>query len=117
MGKSRKARERAMEAAGKQAVPAKQEAAPANAPAGDGRNEQKISMVAHGAGGIAAGAGSFYAGTMFAFPIGIILLFVIVGVYMKMTGRHKLGAWAASGIFIYLFMWLDAWLFLSNFLI
>jgi hypothetical protein len=110
MGKSRKARAKAKEAT------VKQEAVPAQAPAAEGKNEQKISMVIHGAGGIVAGAASYYAGTTYALPVGIVLLFIVVGGYMKMSGKEKLGMWAAPGIFLYLFMWLDAWLFLYNFL-
>jgi hypothetical protein len=106
-------------------APVKQEAAaqekvsapPAAASAATGWQEnQKVSFAIHGAGGLAAGVLSYFIGGEYGLLTGVILLFVILNVYKILSGKKKLGVWAAPLIFLYLFLWLDAWVFMYNFL-
>lgn len=111
MSKKKKAAMQAKEAS------AGQPAAEAKAPSDDGR-AKKISAAAHAAGGAVAGMISYFIGADYALPTGIILLFVLWTVIQKATGTGKksIGWWAANGLFLYLFIWLDAWVFIFNFI-
>jgi hypothetical protein len=80
------------------------------------KENQKVSFGIHGAGGLAAGVLSYFIGGDYGLLTGVILLFVILNAYKIMSGKKKIGAWAAPVIFLYIFMWLDSWLFLYNFL-
>lgn len=98
------------------AAPAKHEAVEAKAPADDGR-AKKISAAVHAAGGAVAGIISYFIGAEYAFPTGLILLFVIWTVVQRISGSGKKSItwWAANGMLLYLFIWLDAWVVLYNF--
>jgi hypothetical protein len=80
------------------------------------KENQKVSFAIHGAGGLAAGVLSYFIGGDYGLLTGVVLLFVILNAYKLMSGKKKLGMWAAPLVFLYVFVWLDAWLFLYNFL-
>jgi hypothetical protein len=95
----------------------KQAAAQEQESSDDGR-WKKISAAAHAAGGAGMGALSYVIGNIdYALVAGVIILYAMWMAIRHLSGpgRKSVGWWAANGLFLYLFIWLDAWVVLYNF--
>lgn len=78
-------------------------------------SKAKVTAVFHAAAGIATGAVSLYIGQAgFA-----VLLAVLVAYALKMTtekafGKNKASWWLGNGLMVFIFSWLDMWIFMLN---
>ena len=82
----------------------------------DDTRHSRISLMAHLGAGAALGAASPFLGrALYAATIMIMVAFILGKLTQRMTSR-KMSWWAANGLFIYVFTWLDMWIFAANML-
>ena len=76
----------------------------------------RLSIALHLAAGAVMGAASPFLGSaMFAAMAGIILGGVLALATKRFISGKGHSWWAQNGLFIYLFVWFDAWVFVFNY--
>jgi apolipoprotein N-acyltransferase len=77
---------------------------------------QRISVILHSAVALALGLLSPYAGRpLYAFGL-VVMAGVITGhVTQRIVGKKKFSWWLGNGLFIYLLVWADVWIFIANY--
>jgi len=75
----------------------------------------RLSLLMHAAAGIALGAASlFLGGALFALFAAIVLASVLKRMTERLTGKKDFASWAGGGLILFLFCWIDAWIFFVN---
>jgi len=73
------------------------------------------SVLLHSAAGILFGAASpFFGRALYAVMAGMFLAVLLARITKMMTGKGTLNWWVSNGLFIYLFVWIDAWIIMAN---
>jgi len=75
-----------------------------------------ITVTIHLAAGILLGVLSPMLGrALYAVSAALITMAVLRHVTYRVVGRKELSWWAGNGLFIYIFIWIDAWILAVNF--
>ncbi len=53
---------------------------------------------------------------IYALGLGLVAAFLLGHLMERFVGRRKIGWWIGNGLFIYIFVWLDFWIFAVNML-
>ena len=80
----------------------------------DEQRAEKMTVAAHTLAGVAAGYLSLLFPKIIALPAGIVLLMAVGFASQKMARNKGLKWWAGNGIWIYLLVWLVAWMAFLN---
>jgi hypothetical protein len=82
----------------------------------EGLRDQRISVLIHVMLGLAIGAASPFLGrALYAIALGIVAVVLVGHVLQRILGNREFSWWLGNGPFIYLFVWLDAWVFIVNY--
>ncbi len=76
----------------------------------------RISVGIHLVAGAAIGLLSIMlGGALYALAVAIIVAVFLGHLTERAVGKKKFSWWVGNGLFIYLFAWLDVWIFLANY--
>ena len=81
----------------------------------DENSHSRISLAIHTIAGIAVGLLSPFLGrAMYAIAVAMVLAAVLRQVTGRMLGKKEISWWVGNGLFIFVFAWLDMWIFMAN---
>jgi hypothetical protein len=76
----------------------------------------RISLLIHLVAGTAIGALSIVLGrALYALGVAIVVAILLGNVTERVVGKKKFSWWLGNGLFVYLFVWIDVWIFLVNY--
>ena len=77
----------------------------------------RISMLIHLAAGAVIGLVSTMLGNvLYGLGLAIVAAYFIGRLTEKTVGKKKFTWWIGNGLFLYVFAWLDVWVFIANYL-
>lgn len=77
----------------------------------------RISMLIHLAAGTAIGLISTMLGmALYAVAVAIVAALVVGRLTERAVGKKKFSWWIGNGLFLYIFAWIDVWVFVANYL-
>ncbi len=77
----------------------------------------RISMLIHLAAGTAIGLLSTMLGmALYAVAVEIVVALVVGRLTERAVGKKKFSWWIGNGLFLYIFAWIDVWVFVANYL-
>ena len=77
--------------------------------------DSRISIMLHLLAGAAMGIASpFFGRALYAVGAVIVAAFVIGHAMERVVGKKAFSWWMGNGLFVYLFVWLDAWVISFN---
>ncbi len=77
--------------------------------------EIRISVALHLMTGVLMGVISFIVANEFmVMPVGIVIAVATGQLTQRLVGNKKFSWWFGNGLFLYLFTWLDVWIFMAN---
>jgi len=79
-------------------------------------NDQRISILIHAAIAAVVGIISLYIGSVLYATVAAVAVAVLAGqATQKVVGQRKFSWWIANGLFVYVFVWIDTWIFMANY--
>jgi len=82
----------------------------------DELKQSRISLLVHFVAGAAIGWLSTMLGmAMYALGMALVVAIFLGHLTERVVGKKKFSWWVGNGLFIYLFAWLDVWIFLVNY--
>ena len=77
----------------------------------------RISMLIHLVAGTAIGLLSTMLGmALYAMAVAIVAALVVGRLTERVVGKKKFSWWIGNGLFLYIFAWIDVWVFVANYL-
>lgn len=77
---------------------------------------QRISVIIYSAAGAVLGLLSPYIGTpLYAFGLVLAVGLMIIHLTQRIIGKQKFVWWIGNGLFIYVLLWADVWIFVANY--
>lgn len=77
----------------------------------------RISMLIHLVAGTAIGLLSTMLGmALYALAVAIVVALVVGRLTERAVGKKKFSWWIGNGLFLYVFAWIDVWVFVANYL-
>jgi hypothetical protein len=78
--------------------------------------DSRISVLIHLVAGVAIGLLSTFLGmALYALGVAIVVAIVLGHMTERAVGKKKFSWWIGNGLFIYLFAWVDVWIFVVNY--
>ena len=78
--------------------------------------KQRISVLIHSAAAVIVGIISPLLGAaLYALGVVIVIAVLTGRMTQKVVGKQKFNWWVANGLFVYIFVWVDMWIFVANY--
>ncbi len=82
----------------------------------DELKDSRVSVLIHAAVGAAIGLLSYVLGVaLYAVALMVLAAIIMGHLTERVVGKKKFSWWIGNGLFIYIFVWLDVWIFLANY--